>query len=52
MRQRLLVIRQLDQLADIACGDRDTCLRYSLGPYGGRARQTSRDYESGLRVAA
>ena len=45
----LLVIRQLDQLVGIACGDRDTYLRYSLGPEAD-ARQTSRDYESGLEL--
>ena len=47
MRERLPVIGQLHELAAIACGGRDTYLRYSLGPEAD-ARQTSRDYESGL----
>ena len=49
VRERLPVIRQLDQLAGIARGDRATYLRYSLGPQAD-ARQTSRDYESGLEL--
>ena len=32
VRERLLIIRQLDQMAGIACGDRSTYLRYLLGP--------------------
>lgn len=47
--RELPVIGQLDQLAEIACGGRDTYLRYSRGPQAD-ARQTSRDYESGLEL--
>ena len=43
------MIGELGQLAEIACGCRDTYLRYSGGPEAD-ARQTSRDYESGLEL--
>jgi hypothetical protein len=38
VRERLLVIGQLDQLAGIACGDGGSYLRYSLCPEADAAR--------------
>lgn len=47
MRERLPVVTQLDELAEITHGRVDRYLRYSKGP-DADAHQTSRDYESGL----
>ena len=49
MSERLPIIRQLDQLAEIARGTGETYLRYSMGP-DADAHQTSCDYESGLEL--
>jgi Family of unknown function (DUF6098) len=49
VRQRLPVIHELGQLADVACGDGEKYLRYSAGP-DADGQQTSRDYESGLTL--
>jgi hypothetical protein len=45
----LPVIRQLGQLAELACDDQDVYLRYSRGPEAD-AQRASRDYESGLEL--
>jgi hypothetical protein len=45
----LPVVRQLGDLAELACDGREIYLRYSRGPEVD-AQQTSRDYESGLEL--
>jgi hypothetical protein len=45
--ERLPVIDQLDELAEVSVGQPEIYLRYSKGP-AADAQKTSRDYESGL----
>jgi hypothetical protein len=45
----LPVIRQLGQLAELACDDKDVYLRYSRGPEAD-AHRPSRDDDSGLEL--
>jgi hypothetical protein len=44
-----MIVRNLEQLADVVAGHAETYLRYSRGPEAD-AGQTSRDYESGLEL--